>query len=105
MPIVSVSLILSVLTYLATPNVGRKLKKMKIVGIDVHKLSRPKIPEMGGVVILIPVLALLAFVYLMTGSYSVLIVAFATMLFGLYGFLDDIVKLGKYQKLRRSAGR
>ena len=103
LPIVSVSLMLSALTYLATPNVGKKLKQMRIVGIDVHKLSRPRIPEMGGVVILVPVLALLAFVYLLTGALSVLVVAAATLLFGLYGLMDDIMKLGKYQKLALSA--
>ncbi len=103
LPIVSISLILSAFTYLATPNVGRKLKKMRIVGVDVHKLSRPRIPEMGGVVILLPVMALLAFVYMLTGAFNVLIVAAATLLFGVYGLLDDMLKLGKYQKLALSA--
>ncbi|MBN2330199.1 MAG: hypothetical protein JXC85_00110 [Candidatus Aenigmarchaeota archaeon] len=103
LPIISVSLVLSAFTYLATPNLGRKLRQMRIVGIDVHKLSRPRIPEMGGVAILLPVLALLAFVYAMTGAFSVLVVAASTLIFGIYGLLDDVLKLGKYQKLALSA--
>ncbi len=104
LPIISVSLILSAFTYLATPNVGKKLRKMKIVGIDVHKVSRPSIPEMGGVVILVPILVLLACAYLFTGAFPILIVAMATLLFGVYGMLDDLLHLGKYQKLALSIG-
>ncbi len=102
LPIVAVSMMLSALIYFATPRVGRKLKKMRIVGIDVHKVSRPRIPEMGGVVILVPLLVLLAFVYFFTGEAMVIAVAAATVMFGVYGVLDDLLQLGKYQKLALS---
>jgi UDP-N-acetylglucosamine--dolichyl-phosphate N-acetylglucosaminephosphotransferase len=104
LPIVSVSLILSAFTYLVTPNLGKKLKKMKIVGIDVHKASRPSIPEMGGLVVFASILTLLSFVYIMTGTLSVLVVGLATLLFGVYGLFDDLMQLGKYKKLALSIG-
>jgi UDP-N-acetylglucosamine--dolichyl-phosphate N-acetylglucosaminephosphotransferase len=72
---------------------------MKIFGVDVHKLSRPRIPEMGGIMILVPVMLMLASAYVSTGTFSVLIVMAATLLFGIYGLFDDLFQLGKYQKL------
>ncbi len=104
LPIVSVSVILSALTYIITPNVGRMLKKMKIVGIDVHKAKRPRIPEMGGVVIFAPLLLFLTCAYIVTQSPAALFVFVSTLLFGLYGILDDVKQLGKYKKLALSLG-
>ena len=103
-PIISVSVILSAITYLLTPNLGKKLKMMKIVGTDVHKVSRPKIPEMGGIIIAIAFIVLLASVYILTGAAYVLAVAVSTLLFGVYGLFDDLLKLGKYKKLAISLG-
>ncbi len=101
-PIMSVSAILSLLTYLATPNLARKLKKMNIVGVDVHKKKKPRIAEMGGIVIFLPLLFLFWAVYILTGSQLVLLVMASTIFFGVYGLLDDIFRLGKYQKLALS---
>jgi UDP-N-acetylglucosamine--dolichyl-phosphate N-acetylglucosaminephosphotransferase len=104
LPIVSVSLALSALTYLLTPSVGKKLRKMKIVGVDVHKARRPRIPEMGGIVILIPLLFLLLATYALTGMQALLFVSASTLFFGTYGILDDLMQLGKYKKLALSTG-
>lgn len=102
--IVSVSLILSVITYLATPNLGRKLRKMKIVGIDVHKVRRPRIPEMGGIMIFLTLIFLIGSAYFFTLDPTVLFVMASTSMFGVYGILDDLKRLGKYHKLALSAG-
>ena len=102
LPIISVSLILAAFTYFATPKFGEMLKRMKIMGTDVHKLRRPKVPEMGGIVIAISSMLLLGAVYLFTGDFGVLLAMAATSLFALYGVLDDLLKLGKYQKLALS---
>ena len=104
MPIITVSLILAAFTYFVTPVVGRKLKKLRIVGTDVHKASRPSIPEMGGIVILASFVVLLSFVYMVTAAFPVLIVMAATLMFGIYGLFDDLLRLGKYQKPALSAG-
>ncbi len=103
-PIVSVSVVMSALTYLITPKVGDMLRKMKIVGIDVHKARRPRIPEMGGVVIFIPMLFILASAAILTQSPMIALVFASTLLFGLYGILDDVKRLGKYTKLALSVG-
>lgn len=42
-----------VATFLATPNLARILKKRGITGKDVHKPSKPEIPEMCGLAILL----------------------------------------------------
>jgi UDP-N-acetylglucosamine--dolichyl-phosphate N-acetylglucosaminephosphotransferase len=98
-PIVSVSAVLSLATYLATPNIARKLKEMDIVGVDVHKRMRPKVAEMGGVAIFPPLMLLFAFVYLVTLSPVLLLVTLSTALFALYGIMDDVLRLGKHMKL------
>ena len=41
-----------VATFLATPTLARILKKRGITGKDVHKPSKPEIPEMWGLAIL-----------------------------------------------------
>lgn len=102
-PIMSVSVILSVLAYFVTPKLARKLKKMNIVGVDVHKKKKPRIAEMGGIVIFLPLLFLFWCVYILTGSPLVLLVMASTIFFGVYGLIDDVFRLGKYQKLALSA--
>jgi UDP-N-acetylglucosamine--dolichyl-phosphate N-acetylglucosaminephosphotransferase len=102
-PIVSVSAVLSLATYLATPNIAKKLKEMNIVGVDVHKIMKPKVAEMGGVAILPPLLALSTFVYFITLSPMVLLVTLSTALFAAYGIIDDVLRLGKYPKVAISA--
>ena len=103
-PIVSVSAMLSLVTYFATPNIARKLKKMNILGIDVHKRSKPKVAEMGGVAILPPAIALFMFAYVVTLSPIILLVTLSTALFAAYGILDDVMKLQKYPKMAISVG-
>ena len=102
LPIVSVSVAMSALTYALTPRVGRILRRMKIVGVDVHKARRPKIPEMGGLVVLAPMLFILFSAFILTQSPLVLMVFLSTTLFGVYGILDDVKRLGKYPKLALS---
>ena len=54
-----------IFTYKLIPKVIQKLKKSEIYGIDVHKISKPKIPEMGGIgvfssAIIVLIIALIA---------------------------------------------
>ena len=98
-PIFGVSFVLSMFTYCVTPKIGDLFRRMKIVGVDLHKPEHPKVPERGGVVILFSISALLAFIYFMTSSWVLLAVMASTVGFGLYGLLDDSRQLGKYKKL------
>ncbi len=102
-PIMSVSVVLSILAYILTPKLAAKLKKMNIVGVDVHKKSRPRVAEMGGILIFLPLLVLFWCAYIVTGSPITLIVMVSTIFFGVYGLLDDVFQMGKYQKLALSA--
>ena len=42
-----------IIVLITTPIVMKIMKKRKIIGIDVHKLSRPEVPEMGGIAVFI----------------------------------------------------
>jgi UDP-N-acetylglucosamine--dolichyl-phosphate N-acetylglucosaminephosphotransferase len=94
---------LALATYLATPGLGRRMLRLRIFGIDVHKHSRPRIPQMGGIAILVPLIALIAYMYYITADVNLLFVLASTIFFGAYGLLDDLKQLGKYQKLALSA--
>jgi len=42
-----------VVSSLCTPFIMRKMREAGIVGVDIHKPSKPVIPEMGGISILV----------------------------------------------------
>src|SRR3989304_5003607 len=42
-----------VITFVATPTLGKIMKRRGIIGKDVHKLSKPEVPEMCGLAILL----------------------------------------------------
>lgn len=46
-------LLAAIVTYLLIPPFKSKMLELNITGIDRHKLNKPRIPEMGGLVILI----------------------------------------------------
>ena len=46
-----------IIVLITTPIVMKLMKKKKKIGIDVHKLSRPEVPEMGGIAIFIGIFA------------------------------------------------
>lgn len=59
------SIISFIIVILTTPLFARLMRKAGVVGIDVHKLHKPAIPEMGGVAILLGLTASsLAFIVL-----------------------------------------
>lgn len=61
----------------------------KIVGIDINKLSQPKIPESTGVALLLPLWVVLGI--MLWQSFSLELLAFGLMVsgFAIIGFLDD----------------
>ncbi len=100
--IIAGSFMVSCFIYLALPFMGKKFKKIGIVGRDVHKINKPLIPEMGGVIFIPPVIAL-SLIY-STFSPCFLCIAFSTLLFFIYGLLDDLKAFGKWEKLLVSFG-
>jgi UDP-N-acetylglucosamine--dolichyl-phosphate N-acetylglucosaminephosphotransferase len=84
-----------VVTLFLTPKIAKVMRSRGVVGIDVHKLNRPEIPEMCG----ISIIAGLTVSVLTTSMFSSFINEFfsfltVTFIAGLIGYLDDKGKLG-----------
>ena len=80
-----------VVTYLATPPLASWLKHRGIVGIDVHKLDKPKIPQMCGISIIAGLAAGTLTLQLLGGSSPEIIAFLATVLIaGTIGAIDDL---------------
>src|SRR6058998_3656620 len=69
--------------------------KHGIIGIDVHKLNRPKVPEMVGVAVPITLVLFAAIYAIVGGSSSIPLLAYALVvgLAALVGAVDDRLKL------------
>jgi UDP-N-acetylglucosamine--dolichyl-phosphate N-acetylglucosaminephosphotransferase len=86
-----------ILVYLATPRVILKLKKTRVVGIDVHKPNKPEIPSMGGIVL---VTGYFAGILWMMVSFPGLFMELAgassmILMISMLGMIDDIFNLGQ----------
>lgn len=87
------------LVYFVTPKIGKKLKEKGIKGIDIHKLNKPEIPEMGGL-IFVPFFILLSLLFWKIYEEKAFVfIALSTSLFFIYGIIDDLFTLGKWKKL------
>jgi UDP-N-acetylglucosamine--dolichyl-phosphate N-acetylglucosaminephosphotransferase len=83
-------------TFIVTPIVARIMKERGITGVDVHKLSKVKIPEMCGLAILFG-LAIGTTVYIiLRPSFAREAIAFlgTVLIAGAIGILDDLRPLG-----------
>lgn len=81
-----------IVTFILIPLLIHKLKEKGIVGIDVHKSEKPKIPEMGGLSIL---LSIVIVTILLSALYKELANVFIVFLIvvivvGIIGAIDDI---------------
>src|SRR6266852_7112603 len=67
-----------------------------ITGIDVHKLNRPKVPEMVGVAVPITLVLFAAMYAMIGGASSIPLLAYSLVvgLAALVGALDDRLKMG-----------
>jgi UDP-N-acetylglucosamine--dolichyl-phosphate N-acetylglucosaminephosphotransferase len=84
------------------PYVMRKMKERKITGIDVHKLNKPEIPEMGGVAILVSIILGIAIIIIPFEDNTIRLRLIAFLLTvtasGAVGIVDDLKRLGAYTK-------
>ncbi|MEM2914290.1 MAG: hypothetical protein QXH91_02650 [Candidatus Bathyarchaeia archaeon] len=82
-------------SFLSMPVIIGEMRKVRIVGIDVHKKDRPLIPEMGGIALLIGLtISILAAVVLMPQKLNLLLSFLATVLIaGIVGAIDDLKTL------------
>jgi len=84
-----------VVTYLTIPPLATWLKRRSIVGIDIHKLDRPKIPEMCGLSVIAGIAAGMLSLELLGGPSREIVAFLATVLIaGTIGAIDDIRPLG-----------
>ena len=84
-----------VVTYLTIPPLAALLKRRSIVGIDIHKLDRPKIPEMCGLSVIAGIAASMLSLELLGGLSREIVAFLATVLIaGAIGAIDDIRPLG-----------
>ncbi len=83
-------------TFIGTPAVGNAMKRRGITGEDVHKLTKVRVPEMGGIAILLGLtIGTMATVILVPDSRLVVIAFIGTVLIaGGIGVVDDLRPLG-----------
>jgi UDP-N-acetylglucosamine--dolichyl-phosphate N-acetylglucosaminephosphotransferase len=86
--------------YLITDYLSHKFNHLAITGIDVHKPTRPSIPEMGGLAVLfsVPIGSLILFA--LGSSLGILFVTglASVLLTGLIGVADDLLGLRQRYK-------
>ncbi len=84
------------------PHVMRKMKDLKITGVDVHKLDKPVIPEMGGLAILISIIVGLSLTAVLFEDNLTRLRLLGFLLTvaasGAVGIIDDLKRLGAYTK-------
>jgi len=88
--------VVAFVTSYLTPITADKMAKRRIVGVDVHKLSRPKIPEMCGLSILAGLVVTSVMDLMVFPSLIAVISSFLStvLLAGLIGLADDRGMLG-----------
>jgi len=84
-----------IVSLLSMPLVMKFMKKKGIVGIDVHKKSKPVIPEMGGIAVIIGIVASVAIASVLTPEKTRLLLSFlaSTLIAGVVGAIDDLKPL------------
>ncbi len=95
----TVSVVAFAVTYFTIPPLASWLKHRGIVGIDVHKLDGPRIPQMCGLSVIAGLAAGLLSLELV-GGYSPDIVAFlgTVVIAGIIGVVDDVRPLSSKLK-------
>jgi UDP-N-acetylglucosamine--dolichyl-phosphate N-acetylglucosaminephosphotransferase len=85
-----------IITLLLIPSVSKFMFEHGIIGIDVHKLDRPKIPELCGITIVIGVTVSAIIFSLFYPEQNMWILAFvsSTLIAAIVGILDRITKIG-----------
>jgi UDP-N-acetylglucosamine--dolichyl-phosphate N-acetylglucosaminephosphotransferase len=96
LPMALTILIGFIITLLLIPSISKFMFKHGIIGIDVHKLDRPKIPELCGIAIVLGVTVSAIVFSLFYPEQNIWILAFvsSTLIAAIVGILDRITKIG-----------
>lgn len=88
------------IVYFVTPRLASLMVKRGFVGVDVHKLDKPKIPEICGLALWLGVLTPITAAMIFDSSNRTMYLAFILtgLLAGLVGLADDIKPMNPVQK-------
>lgn len=97
---IAIPLLSFILSSVITPHVAVFMEKRGIVGIDVHKPQKPKIPEACGLAIMITIIPCSFLAVLLNTSLwpKILALILASSFAGIVGLLDDLRKLDAITK-------
>jgi len=77
-------------TFIAMPIIMKVMRRLNILGIDVHKPDRPDVPEMGGIGIILGIAVGSFIIYAWTGNSKYLAYISTVSFVGLIGLIDDL---------------
>jgi len=79
-------------TWVCTPYAMKKMREARITGVDAHKPSKPVLPEMGGISILIGLSITVVLTYFLLPGFQVesLVFLAVVLIAGLIGAVDDL---------------
>ncbi len=88
-----------VVTFLSVPFLIKRLERRGIVGVDMNKFGKPKIPEMGGIGVIfgaafgfIAAIGCFTYLHLVEINLTLLLASFSTIIFvGFLGMIDDLI--------------
>ncbi|MFX1377874.1 MAG: hypothetical protein ACFFA4_02175 [Promethearchaeota archaeon] len=88
-------------TYLILPILIKFMKRKGYVGIDIHKNSKPKIAESGGISMIIGFIVSFIFLIIFFPAFlnQSIIFLLTVLLAGVIGFIDDRIKLRSRYKI------
>lgn len=89
-----------IVTFLIIPRIAGYMRRKGMVGIDIHKLSHPKIPEMIGLAIVLGTLTSVVVVTTLWQDYFHVYISFTftVIIAAIIGAIDDLKGLGPRSK-------
>ncbi|ADP77408.1 Glycosyl transferase, family 4, conserved region [Methanothermus fervidus DSM 2088] len=99
LPTLSAFIVSFLATYLIMPKLIKKLKNAEIIGKDIHKPTKPLIPEMGGLGILLGFFLGVSIAYFLLPHYHFLLALVVVFFVGIVGVIDDLVNLSWKEKI------
>jgi UDP-N-acetylglucosamine--dolichyl-phosphate N-acetylglucosaminephosphotransferase len=87
-----------ILTFITTPYFAKFFFNRGIVGVDLHKEDKIKVPELGGTSMFFVAIVVLSYYYF-TGAGELLFPILALIVIGTLGFIDGFIRLSAVQKI------
>lgn len=89
-----------IVTFIVTPLFIKKFRENKILARDMYKKGRPKVPTMGGLAILVGIVAgLICAQFFVQDVVKLLIFYFIVITFAIFMLIDDLIDVGRKLKI------